>query len=96
MITVAQAEVISDLYSAHWDTFHPSEAFPARTNAHNAKRRTCRTLERKGLVKRVYIQPYDDRPHMIEAGRHYRLKLTDKAYDAFTEYAKSVEYDFPF
>ena len=99
MITTAQAEVIYELHEGGWgmDTFTPREAFPGHTNADNARRRTCRTLERKGLLIRVPVPkvewPYRD--HIRDGDQAYCLALADTAMDAFKEYADSVEYEFP-
>jgi len=97
IITDAQAETIYDIHSG-WGIdgdFMPIEVFPSRNNADNAKRRVCRTLEKKQLIERVYIQPYDDRPHFIEGRTHYRLRLTQDALDEFERYAIKYDYQFP-
>ena len=96
-ITIAQAETIYNIFEGGWrmSDFAPREVFPGRNNADNAARRVCRTLERKGLLKRVPIQPYDDRPHLVEGDKRFRLALTEEAIQAFRDYAVSVEYEFP-
>ena len=97
MITTAQAETIYDLFEGGWrmDDFMPLQVFPTDTAADKGKVRACMTLVKKGLIKRVDIAYFDDRPHFKDSTGSYRLALTEDAIQAFSDYAAKCDYEFP-
>jgi DNA-binding MarR family transcriptional regulator len=98
VLTDAQAEAIYYIHSIFGfgasGLFAPREIYPARTNTDSAGRRTITNLVKKGLIEKVpHID--DGQPCVMEGGKLYRLRLTDEALNAFQEYARKCDYEFP-
>ena len=88
-LTTAQAETLFVLLNNSYGDdipFTAHQAFPERNNRHNAMRRTCKTLASKGILREVQV--YGD--SRLEPG----YQFTDKAREAFAEWAQQHDYDF--
>lgn len=89
-LTIAQAEAIFELLNSGYADeipFMAHQAFPERNNKHNAMRRTCRTLAKKGLLDSAKV--YLDSGELADG-----YVVNTKAAKTFHNWASARDYDF--